>query len=1683
MERFEDLGEPRIGGMARVRRVRDRGSGEIVALKTSSAPEHDDRIRQEFGLLSRLRHSVLPVGIDLGVEPGGRAAFTQTWVEGGAPAPLGPTGAAELAKILGAILHALAYLHRNSLVYLDLKPDNLLYLPGSPPRLVDLGLAREIGDRGDGIAGTIPYFAPELLRSETIDQRADLYSVGLLLVHLWSGGLPFRSPGGNALAQEKIEEGDAIVERARKRVGGAWGDWAASLLAPDPAERCECAEQAIDSMPISADPPRGGDREFTGRESILDAIACALESARREGSGRIFVLRAAEGGGVSRLLIEAVRRAQLQGLPAARVAAKGSGFAARLRSALGSFTTGRSPFETDPLDAVLASVDRVGREDRPTLLALETRGKPDAMVVARQCAAAAFDLPLILLSDHPTGADNERVIELPPLDRREVMILATRVWGREAAERFSVKLHRSTGGNPRFLSAVMESGPPGSARIPDSVVDLLLERVATLPGTTRSVLNLLALLQLPVSRNVVAMARDLSEDESRKELESLARIGVVTQRSGSDTGSPLFAIALADLGKRLSAGMTQSERETLHGAIGGALRGYVTPQEILERSRHGEMAGDSTRAHSDSLLAARRPDASTEERIEALERAIRSAPDPNRLERIREELAECLGRLGRVDDALKMIADAPEDPGPRRLRIRGELLARCGRFDEAEVDLESVRLEASSSCTGSRAEVARASLRLARIQEGRGDAAGALRRAEAALEAAARSSPEERESRNVLGSLLLAQGRGEEAERELRRVLESSRAEGDRKEEAAALNNLGIAAMTRSEWSRARERFERGLKLQDDLGDLAKQATAWDNLGIAAHRAGDGEVSVAALEQSLRYRMRIGDPKRIADSHNNLGALYYTKGEHATAARHLERALVLRRRLAIPADISKTLNNLALLHSARGKLDDAIACLEQSIEIKNDLDDAEGVANSRVNLASIVLRAGDPGRAHRLLDEASAHASDASNESLRLSVLEHRAAAHLASGDPELALSTAMTAVDLQGGEGPRTIHALLAAIDARLALGEGAEGCRLADQVLELSRDGGVAPSLNAPIHRRLAQVHIAAGDLPKAMVHHGEAWTSLRRGVGDPEEGECLRMEGELLAARGRPAEARERFERAIEHHARWGGRLAQSLAYAALGDAAECCGDASDAERARRLAREGFDDMGNRLRQSGSEAAKPSRTDPDPLQILRRVGSMLTGLGDPDEVLEGALSIVLETIGAERGQIFLVEPNDGGLEIRVARNMDAETSEDAAHHSRTILERTLAEQTVLFSDDAQSDEDFKHFQSVARYRIVSFICVPMVTRGRAIGTIYVDNRSVVNRFDRSDAVFMQVFASLAAVAVENAALTQRLVEENRELKREAREEWELPSVVGRSPAMQRVAEVVRKVAKTRSTVLLLGETGTGKEVLARAIHYESDRADKRFVAVDCGALQPTIIESELFGHRRGAFSGAVSNKAGLFEEADGGTIFLDEITNMEPGLQTKLLRVLQESEVRRLGDTRPRRVDVRVVCATNTNLRSEVDEGRFREDLFFRINIVPISLPPLRERRSDIVPLTAHFLEKMKERIGRGVDSISPEVRDALLAHDWPGNVRELQNTLEGMVVMCRGDALSARDLPPWLVETKAEPSKTLSGTERQILIAALEQAEWIQTRAARKLGISERVLRYKMKKHGIENPRRR
>ncbi|MGH9866623.1 MAG: sigma-54 interaction domain-containing protein, partial [Candidatus Polarisedimenticolia bacterium] len=485
---------------------------------------------------------------------------------------------------------------------------------------------------------------------------------------------------------------------------------------------------------------------------------------------------------------------------------------------------------------------------------------------------------------------------------------------------------------------------------------------------------------------------------------------------------------------------------------------------------------------------------------------------------------------------------------------------------------------------------------------------------------------------------------------------------------------------------------------------------------------------------------------------------------------------------------------------------------------------------------------------------------------------------------------------------------------------------------------------------------------------------------------------------------------------------------------------------------------------------------------LSAMFELSGIINTMSDLDTMLARLLDVGLGIVSAERGLIILLN-EAGAQEVAAARDLEEETVRDALAYSHSVVKEAASGQVVIALDTHQDDR-FRKYRSVSLYAIKSLMCVPMRVREQIIGTVYVDSRRQGIPFTEQDLRFLEAFANLAASAVEQARLHDKLATENVYLRREAAERHHYQNIIGKNVKMQAVYDLMEKVAASNLPVLIQGESGTGKELVARGLHYSSPRRHRKFYSENVAAIPDTLLESEMFGHVRGAFTGADRDRKGLFELADGGTLFLDEIGDMSLPMQAKLLRALQDGEIRPVGGKDIRKVDVRIISATNKDLEQMIKDKVFREDLFYRLNVVRIPLPPLRERKEDIPLLVDSFLTKAARDSGAAPKRIDMGTLQLLLRYAWPGNVRELENEILRLAVLCPGEVITQRDLMD-----NAELYDKITRLDDQQAFTRLEELERLQiekalmeaggnrARAADLLGISRATIFRKLRKYNF------
>jgi len=525
-----------------------------------------------------------------------------------------------------------------------------------------------------------------------------------------------------------------------------------------------------------------------------------------------------------------------------------------------------------------------------------------------------------------------------------------------------------------------------------------------------------------------------------------------------------------------------------------------------------------------------------------------------------------------------------------------------------------------------------------------------------------------------------------------------------------------------------------------------------------------------------------------------------------------------------------------------------------------------------------------------------------------------------------------------------------------------------------------------------------------------------------------------------------------------------------------------------------REGQELMRNRVKEKEHEVKREITE----LSVLYEISKTLGRSMDLREVVGPVLNALAEQMGMSRGALTLVNRKTGEINIEAAHALSENQRRKGIYHIGEGVVGKVVESGQPAIVPRISDEPLFLDRTGARKNLdkrdISFICVPIKIGTEVIGTLSADRLFEESVSLKEDVRLLSIIASMVAQAVRLRQETQEerelLIQENLRLQSELKEKFQPSNIIGKSKAMREVYGLIAQVSKSNATIMIRGESGTGKELVANAIHYHSLRATKPLIKVNCAALPETVLESELFGHEKGAFTGATSDRKGRFELAHGGTIFLDEVGDLPPMVQIRLLRVLQEREFERVGATSTTKVDVRIIAATNRNLEQLMEEGKFREDLYYRLNVFPIYIPPLRERKTDIMLLTDFFVEQCAKANNKRIQRVCTHAIDMLMSYHWPGNVRELENCIERAVLLSNEGVIYGYHMPPSLQSssyTGTIPYGTLQGEldnlERDLIMDALKTTRGNMSQAAKILGTSERVIGLRIQKYDINSRRYR
>ncbi len=915
-----------------------------------------------------------------------------------------------------------------------------------------------------------------------------------------------------------------------------------------------------------------------------------------------------------------------------------------------------------------------------------------------------------------------------------------------------------------------------------------------------------------------------------------------------------------------------------------------------------------------------------------------------------------------------------------------------------------------------------------------------------------------RQGRALINAGRLARARG---------VIESAAGDAERAGDAALLaaarKLLGMVLLRSDRYEEAHEELHRAVTALRDTPDRAELAECLHFLAFTESRLGR-EAASRHFEEALEVYRRAEDRRGELKTLFSVGNHLKLQGRFDEAAELSERSKALAEELRDPTSLRLAISNLSGIAIQRGEYDKAVAYSREVESLATRFGQMTAALLSVNTTADALLYSGRPSAAAELLTrhlgKEAVQSLDSNMVSL-VSVTLAEALMEAPSPDSrriDRLLASAIRAFRARR-DGPRTWRARGISLEWRLrqhALGRVSGLIRNLERAPENS-SGVVGLESKTRFHIAKARYLVLTGDY-RAAVEEAETTVGLAERGDQPMFG---------------------------------------AVAHSVAAEAFEALGELDEVDRRRVAGRELLDMAASRIRDEEMrrdflarplfrglrEGAGRSKTDARLLALYEMI-QVLNSETDVDRLLRSILDMALKVVRAERGMILLLDRESGEFTVRLARDLEEETERDAEAFSRSVIARAGAGESVLAIDTGE-DERFRSLRSVSLFGIRSLMCVPLRLRGRIVGTVYLDSRSGAGIFSREDLKFVEAFADHAALALHNARERERLELENVRLRREAESRVRFENIVGESPAMQQVFSLMSKVAASELPVLIEGESGTGKELVAKAIHFHGRRRDRTFLTENCAAIPESLLESELFGHVRGAFTGAERDRAGLFEEADGGTLFLDEVGDMSPAMQARLLRVLQEGEIRRVGGNRPIKVDVRLIAASHRDLEERVRAGRFREDLLYRLKVLVVRIPPLRERMGDLRPLVDFLLARIAEERGRERPRIADEVLRRFERYSWPGNVRQLQNVLQRLSLMAGSNPIDLtlleadRELGS-LFDTARKTGEaiySLAANERARIRSALEQAGGNRNEAARILGISRATIYRKIKEYGL------
>jgi len=1585
--------------------------------------------------------------------------------------------AAHFHALIYQLCAALHYLHSKGFVHGDLKPENIIVAPShvhSPKqpqlKLIDFGNAvPRVGNQSAKVSGTPRYLAPEVIRGTRPTVASDLFSMGAILYESLTGSAPPEGGAGLAL-QHQLKEHLPVAEATAPF---AISSLTSHLLAHDPHKRPSSAAEVLKSVStlIPSEGVRG--QSIQGFDSLLRSIRPdettitpivrkIIHCFDTEASTKslLVVIAGERGSGKTRLLQHLLVRCRSMGYSVPH--------GPRTFATLGCLEDTISGWTHDERQSpTVIAIDNVNGSDlqgsigQTFLTTLATLPRVVLMVATADDpanSACEFDLSTALRGSG-FSVIAHRLLPWDSFTARTALTEAIR--GLEVDDALIEALCQQTGGTQLLLletlisahSQAVVTDDTGKLRLRGSLDDVahsdlvrtFLEASTTsLSHTTSQALTILSAVGAPLSQEDLAELHERAVDKVTADWRVLISAGLIRQ---SPTNAVTYCVPGTLMRRHALSAMSRDDRLALHNRIARWYARMSTPASLGHAAEHYIAAEDRHNALKYCIRAAHQAlqDCDEHRAIHFLKGALsQNLADPTLRLQLTVECARGLTRIGELEEAWRrlnepvLLESATAGQRAKYFHARARCLYEMGQLTESATWARRARSEARRD----------------------GDA---FTRISILIE---------------LGRIRAHMQRFAQARRLLLLANALARKHKFRGHVKDALSQLAFVHWQRGNYSRALRYARRSLRFEVPSDASASPRTGPVNLGVLHMELGHFNKARRLFREAItsfeRHRRSLWSVMAL----NNLSEVSRHQGRWLDAARGYSRAISAAEKTGSRWMLTIVKANAARIYAHTGNLAESIAIVKHTFRNSAPLSSVEVRWSVLQSWMLLLLVAGRFRTALRFGAFATTQMCSLSDHASALELRCFMMLAHHESG----------ARPDLRN----RTPDPLLAET-GRYSFDVGLlrDITRVASNVVVV---GNTSPDSYATL-----QTIIAVARKKKMRWHL--TWALVLLGDhslkdNKPDEAEAALLEAAKIARRnsdkllfwqanywlGRLYEQKLQYERAYRMYR-----------FAALTIHEMALGLAEEKWRRPFLEQPKVRDLLERFERLRAEVSKKVRYDMAMvsrservsrrmLGALSAIGQKLTSILDLNDLLRELLDLSIENVRAERGIVFLADEAAGGMRAAIARGMDKESLDGITSFSRSVIDQVAKGQTLLTIDVGQ-DPSLAANKSLVLHEIKSILAVPMRHRGKTVGIIYLDTRKGPQLFTDKERAFVESFASQAAIAIENARLFGQMSTENTRLRREAEGRARFENLVGASPAMKKLTDVVASVLESDCNILILGESGTGKELVARALHYNGPRKKKKFMAVDCGALPENLLEAELFGHARGAFTGADRERVGLIEETRGGTLFLDEVTNTSLGLQARLLRALQEREVRRLGENTPRPVDVRIIAATNADIKVLLAQGKFRQDLYYRLNVVSIEVPPLRCRREDIPLLLEHFL---RERAGKGVapKRVAPAVLEALVRHDWPGNVREFANVIERAHILSPGEVIRAQDLPEGL-RAGAEEMGGKDGAavgsrksgEHLMIEEALRRFSGDKAKTARYIGWNRQKLYRRMKEFGI------